>query len=459
MAVGARLAIAGEHAFRTPLVAAFVARGATIVETVDATIDAVIVLHGLATGQKAASVTPYLATLAAAQAFGRDREARPGCFVMLTNRGGAFGLDASGGAHPWLGGFSGIAKTAAIEWPHVDACAIDLPETFADAETLACRVVDECFRTGSEREIGFAADGTRFVVRETDRPVRRARQHLPDRPVLIATGGGRGILPACLKALAETGIAPRIAIFGRTPLANENGSAPIAVADLPGHFLAVARAEGRALTPLQLRAEVGTVTAAREVRTTIQELEASGAEVRYRALDVTDVAEVRSAVDGIRAEWGRIDGLVHGAGVLADKPIVEQTPERFTTVFTTKIAGLRALLDATKADALSAIVLFSSVAARYGNVGQVAYAAANEILNAVARAEAVRRGPTCLVRALNWGPWDGGMVTDGLRAAFRERGIPVIPLAEGARAFADEFWSGTDAADVDVVLAMAPPRI
>ena len=47
---------------------------------------------------------------------------------------------------------------------------------------------------------------------------------------------------------------------------------------------------------------------------------------------------------------------------------------------------------------------------------------ANEVLNKVAAAEARRRGRGCLVRAINWGPWDGGMVGPALKARFEERG-------------------------------------
>ena len=94
--------------------------------------------------------------------------------------------------------------------------------------------------------------------------------------------------------------------------------------------------------------------------------------------------------------------------------------------------------------ALKLVCLFSSVAARSGNVGQSDYAMANEILNKVALAEQARRGPDCLVRALGWGPWDSGMVTPGLKAMFESRGISLIPLADGARAFVADVLDGAD---------------
>ncbi len=133
---------------------------------------------------------------------------------------------------------------------------------------------------------------------------------------------------------------------------------------------------------------------------------------------------------------------MHGAGVLADAPLHKKTLDGFDRVFETKVGGLCALLDATATDPLKLVCLFSSVAARSGNVGQSDYAMANEILNKVALAEQARRGPDCLVRALGWGPWDSGMVTPGLKAMFESRGISLIPLADGARAFVSEVLDG-----------------
>jgi hypothetical protein len=114
-------------------------------------------------------------------------------------------------------------------------------------------------------------------------------------------------------------------------------------------------------------------------------------------------------------------------------------------VFRTKVVGLRSLLDATADDELAFLLLFSSVAGHSGNQGQADYAMANEVLNKVATLEQRRRGPRCLVRALGWGPWDGGMVDVGVRARFASMGVPLIPLAEGARLMRDELCAAGDA--------------
>jgi hypothetical protein len=73
------------------------------------------------------------------------------------------------------------------------------------------------------------------------------------------------------------------------------------------------------------------------------------------------------------------------------------------------------------------------------------------VLARVAAAEATLR-PGLIVKALDWGPWDGGMVDAGLRTHFRAHGVDLIPLEAGARAFVDELGRP----GVEVVLGADP---
>src|SRR5262249_4375558 len=92
---------------------------------------------------------------------------------------------------------------------------------------------------------------------------------------------------------------------------------------------------------------------------------------------------------------------------------------------------------------------------RTGNLGQCDYAMANETLNKVASFESDRRRGACLVKSINWGPWDGGMVSPQLKARFAEMGVPLIPLATGARIFVEEFF-GDPTGEVEVVIGGRP---
>lgn len=82
----------------------------------------------------------------------------------------------------------------------------------------------------------------------------------------------------------------------------------------------------------------------------MQALQAAGSEAIYLPCDITDPAATAAALEQVRAKWGLITGIVHGAGVLADKRLwPRKTGDDFQRVFGTKIGGLRSLLATTTA--------------------------------------------------------------------------------------------------------------
>ena len=386
------------------------------------------------------------AAFQAARTVAASMEERGGVFVTVQDTGGCFGLKDPDPQRAWLGGLAALARTAAKEWPLAAVKAIDCQRGHRSDATVAEAIVGELLNGGSALDVGLRADGTRWALADSEAaPVPASEVPITPGSVLVVSGGARGITAAALLALASA-CQPRMLLIGRTALADEP------------EFLAPARDE-QALTRVlaerrhsddtlaQLATQARTVLARREVRATLADLERAGATVRYAALDITDREALRRELARVRQEWGPITGLVHGAGVLADKRIADKTDEQFDRVYATKVAGLGALLDGCASDPLELLCVFSSVAARYGNPGQCDYAMANEILNQVAYAERQRR-PSCRVRALGWGPWEAGMVTASHAAHFTSLGVPLIPLAAGARAFVAELGTTDDTAHV-----------
>ncbi len=362
-------------------------------------------------------------------------------FAKRTDRGGhSFVVIAVDGAELDL---AGLTRTAAQEWP--DACVRNI--VLEDASLPAEQIVTELLAGGNAADVKLLTDGRRLVRQDRAAALDPARTAtLPDDAVLVVTGGGRGVTGACLKALAE-GRKLRLAVLGRTALDAEP-PAIAAAQDMTGLIAACAaeaKARGETLPPAALSQRAQAILAGRELRGTLSALEAAGATVLPVRADVSDAQSVKAAVADIRAHFGRIDGLIHGAGVLADSLIAEKTESQMLRVYDTKVTGLRNLLAAMAGDTLHLIAVFSSVSARYGNVGQADYAVANATMAAIAAADAKRRGAACALRIIDWGPWDGGMVNDGLRTLFAARGVPLIPLDMGAAAFVAEVFHGSNA--------------
>ena len=141
----------------------------------------------------------------------------------------------------------------------------------------------------------------------------------------------------------------------------------------------------------------------RSVQNNLQRLRDSGAEVEYIAADVTDEQGLLEALNPIQKKWGPVEGIIHGAGVLADKRIENKTLEDIKRVYQTKVKGLQTLLKVIDESKLTHLILFSSAAGFFGNAGQSDYAAANEVLNQYA-IQFSQNHPECQVVSFNWGP-------------------------------------------------------
>ncbi|HUP23082.1 MAG TPA: SDR family NAD(P)-dependent oxidoreductase [Thermoanaerobaculia bacterium] len=382
-----------------------------------------------------------------------------GLFVTVQDTGGTFGFESAPAPdRAWLAGCAGLARSAGVEWPRIGVKAIDLERGARSSDSLARAIAAELEQGGADIDVGLTADGRRLVLDTRESPTEGAKTILRDGDVVLASGGARGVTAATMVALASVAKL-RFVLLGRTPLDEEPEACRgiAGDAELKRVLLARSREAGLALTPAELSRQVADVSGGREIRATLEAIRAAGADARYVSADVTDPDALRDTLTVVRAEWGPVTVLVHGAGVLADKLLVDKSLEQFDRVFETKVEGLRALLAATEQDPLRAICLFSSVAARTGNAGQSDYAMANEVLNKVALAEAERRRGACLVRSLGWGPWEGGMVTPQLRARFETLGVPLIPLPLGARMLLAEL-ADTASSTVEVVLGGDPKR-
>ncbi len=452
-----------QHGLAALVVARLQAHGiaAEVVAEAPSDADALIDLVGLrpdSSDRAAVMELPRLA-LANARSVAKGMTDRGGVYVVVQDTGGDFGF--SGSDRAWLGGLTGLLKTAAQEWPKCSARAIDLQSADRTLDARADALVSELLFGGHELEVGLRADGTRLTVTSQGIPVSPTRKITdvvsPD-DVIVVSGGARGVTAACVLALVRA-TRCRVVILARTALAEEptcvhgvDGDGPLKQA-----LLADARARGEKLTPPELGARVALVVGNREIRDVLAQIGAAGGDVRYEAVDVTDAAGVSRVLAAARTQWGPIAGLIHGAGVIADKLIAEKTDAQLERVLSTKVRGLQALLAATEHDPLKLVVLFSSVAGRAGNRGQCDYAMANEILNKVACAEQQKRLPgstrACVFKSLGWGPWEAGMVNPVLRAHFEKAGVPLVTLDGGPRAMLDEIAAG---GPVDVVLGAEP---
>ena len=353
-------------------------------------------------------------------------------FVALTRLDGALGLGGKGKFGVQAGGLAGLTKTLKIEWPEVFCRWVDIALGQPVQEILEAELLDANLTLS---EVGWRKN-ERVTLRAKPQGFGGQTQSIGKKEVFVVSGGAKGVTAACVLGLAQVSKATFL-LLGRSPLEPEPSWAAgtTDLQSLKTQAQAAMVAAGEKPTPVKIGAKVSAVLGQREIARNLEAIKALGAKAVYLSCDVTNPKAVAASLK--KAGLGPVTGLIHGAGVLADKKIENKTFEDFERVYGTKVDGLAGLLGALDPQALKYLVLFSSSAGFYGNLGQSDYAAANEVLNKTAWAFHARY-PQARVLSMNWGPWEGGMVNESLKKLFESRGVEVIPVAEGVAALVHE---------------------
>jgi NAD(P)-dependent dehydrogenase (short-subunit alcohol dehydrogenase family)/acyl carrier protein len=361
--------------------------------------------------------------------------------LVVTGTGGAFGRGRDD--DPRDLGLRGMIRTIAAEYPDVLARAVDV-EPKESPQVIAAQLLAELADRSGPTVTGYRG-GQRvgLRVRET-RPLPAVDGIGLDRDsVVLITGGARGITASVALALARSA-GCHIELAGRTPPPGSPDLEAEAVGDPAGIRRILVR---RGLeSPREIEAETGRLLRAREMRVNLGRLREAAASVRYHAVDVRDAVAVGSLINDVYGRHGRLDGVIHGAGILEDRLVRDKTPESFARVYSTKVDGARALMAGLRDD-VRFFVLFGSVSGVFGNRGQADYSAANDALDSMAHAWAARmRGR---VVAVDWGPWaGGGMISPELEREYARRGITLIDPGEGASCLLTELAVATGPAQV-----------
>ena len=399
--------------------------------------DALIYLAALDRG-RAAVLPEGFATLRDAVLGGVSQ------LLVVTGSGGSFGRGHNPNGVAGIG-LPGLVRTIAHEFPDRLVRVIDV-DPKEEPVHIAGHLLAELLTPHAPTAVGYAA-GQRVTLKLVATPLdpgTAGQAKLGPDSVVLLTGGARGITARVAIGLAQAG-AGHLELIGRTPPpVGEEDPATAAAADRVALRRVLAQAGNR--TPVEIEATASRILAEREIRATLTELAGVATSVRYTAVDVRDPAAVHALVQSVYQRHSRLDGIVHGAGVLADRLLVDKTTEGFAQVWATKVDGARALADAARAD-LRFLVLFGSVSGVFGNRGQVDYSAANDALDTLARIWASRAHGR--VVALDWGPWAApgggtGMVSAELTRQYARRGIGVIEPGDGVVCLLAELAGGTD---------------
>ncbi|QUF67160.1 non-ribosomal peptide synthetase [Bacillus atrophaeus] len=309
------------------------------------------------------------------------------------------------GEQQLFAGLSGLLKTAELEHGKLIGQLIEIPST-EELHDLHEKLKNDSLRP-EDKQIRYEA-GTRYVKgwREmTPSPVDELSMPWKDDGVYLITGGAGSLGLLFAKEIAQRTDRATLILTGRSVLEESKERELEALRDL-------------------------------------------GAEVSYKQTDVADQDAISQLMKEIKERYGRLNGIIHGAGVIKDHFIVQKTSEEFQEVIHPKVNGLVQLDEAAKEWKMDFFILFSSVSGSLGNAGQSDYATANTFMDAYAVyrnslvASQKRHGTTI---SFNWPLWkEGGMHVDAEieKMMMKTYGMAPLQSESGIEAFYQGAVSG-----------------
>jgi acyl transferase domain-containing protein len=273
----------------------------------------------------------------------------------------------------------GPARVIPKEFPGITCRSIDLDFTKERTDEFAALLIAEMNSNRANATIAFR-DGRRFVegLEPLTLSVAAQDSRLERRGVYLITGGLGGLGLAVAEQLAR-GFEACLILVTRSPISPESTWEDVL------HDESVSDADkDRIQRLIEIRSFAGGLMIAQG--------------------DVTNLDQMQETVALAIRRYGRIDGVIHAAGVLDDGPLMLKTAPGASRVLDPKVRGTLVLEQALRNVPMRCFVLFSSISSMNPPAGQVDYAAANAFLDAFAIS---RKGP---VTVINWGAWrDIGM--------------------------------------------------
>ncbi len=362
-------------------------------------------------------------------------------FLTISRMDGQLGQGKRGNTSLLAGGLTGLVKCLNLEWSTVFCRALDIqPELSANeiSNQIFAELHDPDVQTV---EVGFSEEGRKTTVATPVKVVENnnIQTTVTSSSVFLVSGGGRGVTATCVIEMAKS-FQCKFILLGRSDFDFEVPAYAINESEegvLKRLIMTDLKEKGEKPSLPLVKKIFKNIVAKKEIEATINAIEKHNGQAIYVKGDVTNFSSFQEDIKKATATFGDITGIIHGAGRLADKYIQDKTEADFNNVLSVKLDGMLSLFQSCNIHKLEHLILFSSVAGFYGNVGQTDYAIANEILSKAAHLFKTNH-PNTQVSAINWGAWDSGMVSGELKAKFEAAGITLVNSEGGAAMMVNE---------------------
>ncbi|MDF2882506.1 MAG: beta-ketoacyl synthase family proteinphosphopantetheine-containing protein [Clostridiaceae bacterium] len=274
--------------------------------------------------------------------------------------------------NPLGAGLHGMVKALTYEYPNHVFRAIDIDET-----TEVDCIINEINNINMSRSIAFR-NGKRYI----EQMQQTQQYNLADEPinlkesgVYVITGGTGGIGLEIAKYLASKSNI-RLALINRSNMPGRNEWENIVRSGLD-------------------KKNIHKINK-------IKEIEDMGSYVECICSDVSNYENMKFVISDLREKYGKINGIIHSAGVAGDGFIIRKEKNTFDEVIMPKVNGTWILDKLTENDELDFFIMCSSLTAVFGSVGQVDYTFANSFMDSYS-VYRNKRGKRTL--CINWPGW------------------------------------------------------
>ena len=380
-----------------------------------------------------------------------DQVSRAGTFLIAATRlGGQHGYDGAGATAPMGGAVVGFSKAYKRERSEALVKAVDF-EPGCKAWEIAALLIDETLRDPGAVEVGYK-DGLRWTVGLQEEAAEGGGSGLAlnRNTVFVITGAAGSIVSTITQDLAAASGGGTFYLLDLVPEPDAGNPDLARFLDdkdsLKRDLFARIQARGERATPALVEKQLAALERANAALAAMEAVQSAGGTAHYFSVNLADAAAVAEVISQVRQRSGRIDVLLHAAGLERSHFLPDKDAREFDLVFDVKADGWFNLLHSVGDMPLGATVAFSSVAGRFGNAGQTDYGAANDLLCKYTSSFRTTR-PEMRGIVIDWSAWGGfGMATRGSIPKMMEMaGIDMIPPEAGIPIIRRELtsWGGS----------------
>ncbi len=305
--------------------------------------------------------------------------------ICVTKIDGGFGYITTQSYDPIYGGIYGVGLCLRKEFDKSVVKVIDFPK---DAENLFIvkKIFYELQYSDKRCAVSYSTAGKRYTLVALPVEMRKDKENYTlSKKKIIVTGGGRG-LGALFCKMASKRWKPTIIILDIIELSDEAAKfASMSEDELVEYKNNTLKEKLKKihnkLTPVMLEKEFTRIKDSANLYKTIKEIEALGAKVFYYQCDLNNSVRFEEVMRNIKDKFGMVDGFIHFAGLERSKLSVDKSFEEFLLIFNTKANSAINIWRSQilREDAL--VVMVSSIAGKFGNLGQTDYAAASDYIS------------------------------------------------------------------------------